>query len=132
MLALACVALLAAAGPWSLADAAAGREEAFIGYSERAAECKDRLEDCHGKAKRNGCIRDPYNMRTFCPISCGVSKCMSTGTLKVGPCLASAHKLFLTSVAGNGLGLVLIGKQTRPVFILFCTRRSREPGAGLC
>eukprot|EP00198_Chlamydomonas_reinhardtii_P002917 XP_001692253.1 predicted protein [Chlamydomonas reinhardtii] len=65
-----------------LADAAAGREEAFIGYSERAAECKDRLEDCHGKAKRNGCIRDPYNMRTFCPISCGVSKCMSTGTLK--------------------------------------------------
>ncbi|PNW84034.1 hypothetical protein CHLRE_04g218500v5 [Chlamydomonas reinhardtii] len=83
MLALACVALLAAAGPWSLADAAAGREEAFIGYSERAAECKDRLEDCHGKAKRNGCIRDPYNMRTFCPISCGVSKCMSTGTLKV-------------------------------------------------
>ncbi|PNH09966.1 hypothetical protein TSOC_003376 [Tetrabaena socialis] len=77
--------VLALSGAWgvaSLADAGE-REEAFIGYSERALECKDRLADCRGKSKHDGCLKDPYNLRTFCPISCNVQRCLSSGTLKV-------------------------------------------------
>ncbi|GIL60268.1 hypothetical protein Vafri_14898 [Volvox africanus] len=64
-------------------NAGGNREEAFIGYSERSLECQDRLDRCRDRARHDGCLTDPYNMRTFCPISCVVSKCMSTGTLKV-------------------------------------------------
>ncbi|GLC52659.1 hypothetical protein PLESTB_000654400 [Pleodorina starrii] len=76
--------LLTAAVIAYLFDSVAGnnRDDAFIGYSERL-ECLDRLDHCGDRARHARCLTDPYNMRTFCPISCAVSKCMSTGTLKV-------------------------------------------------
>lgn len=70
-------------------EALSNREDAFIGYSERAVECQDRLDNCKLKALNDGCLKDPYNMRTFCPVACAVPKCHARGSLKVLACLSA-------------------------------------------
>ncbi len=72
------VALIGAA--WRIA--ASGRTDAFIGYTEQAT-CRDRLPNCKEKAKQGACLQDPYAVRTFCPLSCAVTKCLASGTLRV-------------------------------------------------
>jgi hypothetical protein len=59
------------------------RESAFIGYSEHAVSCRDSLPDCQESSSLNKCLLDPYVMRSLCPISCSVERCLPTGDVLV-------------------------------------------------
>lgn len=83
LLALALVGCLQSA---QQSTAVADRSGAFIGYSEELQQyghCQDKLPSCEKDASLNKCLTHPYSMRLYCPVSCAVRPCVTTGTALV-------------------------------------------------
>ena len=63
--------------------ATARRNEAFIGYSELSSKphaCLDQLPNCESNIKDNYCLYNAFVMRQFCPSSCNVERCSTSGS----------------------------------------------------
>lgn len=97
--------VLVAIQSFSARAATTGREDAFIGYSERfSASCRDQLEECKRITHSNGCLTSPYVTRTSCPKSCSVPRCVFLGSLQVcklcvqvGQCLKASTSMQMVS-----------------------------------
>ncbi len=78
-LAAACavVVLVVQQGQWCGAARLGDRSDSFIGYTEGlAGACEDRIDECPQLAHENGCIYNAFQMRKFCPTTCGVTRCV--------------------------------------------------------